>query len=46
MIILVFFLMTVSPAVIEFLTSMLNRLHISLEEKRTQRQAKRTERLN
>ncbi len=40
MIILVFFLMTVSPAVIEFLTSMLNRLHLSLEEKRARRQAK------
>ncbi len=41
MIILVFFLMTVSPGIIEFLTSMLNRLRISVEEKRAARRAKK-----
>ncbi len=41
MIILVFFLMTVSPGIIEFLTSMLNRLRVSIEEKRAGRQAEK-----
>ncbi len=41
MIILVFFLMTVSPGIIEFLTSMLNRLRIAVEEKRAARKAKK-----
>lgn len=41
MIILVFFLMTVSPGIIEFLTSMLNRLRISVEEKRAAKKAKK-----
>lgn len=41
MIIMVFFLMTVSPAIIEFLTTMMNRLRVSVEERSARRQAKK-----
>lgn len=43
MIILVFFLMTVSPNVIDFVTSMLNRLRVSVEQKQATRLGKRGE---
>ena len=43
MIILVFFLMTVSPGVIEFITSMLNRLRMFVGGKVSRRRGKITE---